>query len=464
MYTLKRDKKSGIWHVYFVDRDGKRFRQTTKHEDKARARAVADDLYLRHADPTHSAADTTTVRAAADGLMIALVNEAKPESTREFYAQKLGHVLRLFGESLPMSRVDAKRVDGFIETRKLEGAKPSTIAKELVAIRRMLKHARRRGEFNKEISQVMPVTFSAQYEPRTRRIDYETAWSLIRVLPKDAGRYVAFTCATSSRDAGARRALGADYDRTRRRIVVRDLKTAASTREVPVVAITQAFADHAFDGLKPGSFVFGGTYSGALHALQRACKRLNIEPVTSNDLRRSLAHWLRAAGVPRDIASEFFAHVDERMMAKVYGKFDADELAARLDKILDESWKKSSDSAESAETTEHETPGKRGGSSGVGGAGGLCNPLPNHLATSPRTGEPTGNRFSSLHPSSNLDESWIDAHITRRIHELKAEAAAEEEHLLRWRSCIQLATVGTQEAEEQLRAHLVELVRSLGAR
>lgn len=455
MYTLKRDPESRRFVVSFVDRDGKRFRKSTRKTDRAEARAVADRWYQRHSDPTYAAADATTVREAADGLMRALVNENKPPATQQFYAQKIGHVCRLFGDGRALSKVDAKLVDAYIETRKGEGAAPSTVAKELVAMRRMLKHARRRGEFDKEISQVMPVSFDPQYVPRTRRIDVETAWRLIAALPKDAGRYVAFTCATSSRDAGARRALGGDYDRERGRILVRDRKTEASTRAVPVVSITKAFADHAFADLKPGAHVFGGTYPGALHALQRACKRMGIEPVTSNDLRRSLAHWLRQAGVPRDIAAEFFAHVDDRMMGQVYGKLDADELADRLNKILPDSWQTPASSKDAVDAADSKTPDKKPGGGGSGGSGRLCNPLPNHLATSPN-----GEEANAV--SENLPASWLDLFLRRRIQELRAEAANDELVVVLVHECVALSGVRTQAAESRLRENLNRLAGLVG--
>lgn len=61
-YTLNRDPDSGKWHVYFLNRQGRRVRKTTKQVDKRKATAVADDLYRRHADPTYQAAHEALVR------------------------------------------------------------------------------------------------------------------------------------------------------------------------------------------------------------------------------------------------------------------------------------------------------------------------------------------------------------------------------------------------------------------
>jgi integrase len=89
--------------------------------------------------------------------------------------------------------------------------------------------------------------------------------------------------------------------------------------------VTESFARYAFQDVAPDQFVAQGL--GSLrHALERACKRLKLAPLSPNDLRRSVAHWLLQRGVPRDAAAAFMGHGSTNMLDLVYGKLDAKEL------------------------------------------------------------------------------------------------------------------------------------------
>ena len=349
MYTL--DRVGKYWHCYFIARDGSRFRRSTKRADKREARHVADAWYLRHADPTYQAAHHTTVGDGIQQLKLAKVDAQKSAGTMHFYQVKTDHLARVLGEGRKLATIDAKVVDAFIATRKQEGAKANTISKELTALRQMLKHARRRGEFDKELSQVMPVQFATGYVPRTRKLTIDDAWRLIHQLPEGVGRYVAYTLATTSRDTGALRARGRDIGPLG--IRVDDRKTKRSVRTVPFTPVTEPFARHAFDGVGDDEPVASGV-SSARHAMQRACDGLGMPRVSSNDLRRSVAHWFRKEQIPLPLIAEFFGHGDTRMLEKVYGKLDADELR----KSLEGSWKKPSkivdpeDSMEASDLTD----------------------------------------------------------------------------------------------------------------
>lgn len=326
MYTLHRIGNK--WHVYFRDRDGNRVRQTTKQTEKSKARAVADDLYRRLADPTYRAANETTIATAAQWLVSELRNTGKSEQTvGHFYNIKLRQIKRLLGADTPLTAVTAASVDKYIEDRRKEGASSNTISKELTALRQLLKRARRGGHFDREISQVLPVGFATGYEPRSRKITQEQCWQLIAEVPDNVGRYIAFVAATSARDAAVRRAMGAD--RTAAGILVRDKKTQLSERTVPITPVTQAFADHAFAGVSPNQRVAPSTTS-VRHALERACARLQMPRISPNDIRRSVAHWLLAEDVPRPLVSAWMGHASTRMLDRVYGKLDPSELAAAM--------------------------------------------------------------------------------------------------------------------------------------
>ncbi len=311
---------------------------------KSRAHAIAKEWERKHADPTHQAAHSTTLATAADQVTSALQDRGRSPETIKFYSVKLSHIGRVLGADTPLAAVTAARVDEYIAARKREGAAKYTISKELTCLRMLLKHARRRGEFDREVSQVMPVAFATGYKPRTRRLTIEEAWQLIAELPDGPARYVAFVCATTARDAAVARAKGRDL--SERGIRVHDRKTRGSTRTVPLTAITEAFARRAFDGIGPEALVAAGV-SSVRHAFDRAAKRLGMAHVSPNDLRRSVAHWLLEAGVPRDVAAAFMGHGSTKMLDLVYGKLDAVEIGSAIARALGP--RQPSESAERAE-------------------------------------------------------------------------------------------------------------------
>lgn len=376
-YTLNRDPKSGRWHLYFLDREGLRVRKTTKQTDKRKAVAVADDIYRRYGDPTYRAANEATLATGATALIEHLTNKGRSKETIDnFYQKKLGHLFRVLNEDRSLSTVDAKLVDSYIADRRKEGAKSYTISKELTALRMLLKVARRRGEFDKEVSQVMPIGFATKYKPRERKVTREEAWRLIHELPESAARYVAFVAATTARDSAVTRALGkhlqGDF------VKVYDFKTRRSLREVPITKLTREFVDYAFRDIGEDDHVVVGS-SSVRHALDRACRRLSLctacrqlqkekrpercsgctasafAHISPNDIRRSAAHWLQLEGVPLPVIAGVMGHADTRMLERVYGKLDPRELARMLEMTLEGSWKNRRGSKETEETEEAKT-------------------------------------------------------------------------------------------------------------
>jgi hypothetical protein len=69
-------------------------------------------------------------------------------------------------------------VDGYISRRRAEGAADTTIAKELVVLRKSLRLAIRAGLWRGRVDEVIPIAFSPGYEPRKRAL---TADELLNV-------------------------------------------------------------------------------------------------------------------------------------------------------------------------------------------------------------------------------------------------------------------------------------------
>ena len=67
-------------------------------------------------------------------------------------------------------------------------------------------------------------------------------------------------------------------------------------------------------------------WSNVRRDLADACAKLGIEPVTPNDLRRTLGTWLRADGVEPQLIGAMMGHADSRMVERVYGRLPTDAL------------------------------------------------------------------------------------------------------------------------------------------
>jgi hypothetical protein len=85
----------------------------------------------------------------------------KSTSTANFYKAKAGHWTRLLESNaagnyvpFPLAKLHARDVDGYISTRRAEGASESTISKELITLRAALKLAKRAGIWKGDIMEI----------------------------------------------------------------------------------------------------------------------------------------------------------------------------------------------------------------------------------------------------------------------------------------------------------------------
>lgn len=322
-------KRKGIWYFDSKGPDGKRVRRTTKQTDKSRANQIALKFYSEFLDPLRPA-QSHTLGDCIKHVEQEIRQSKRSAATIRFYLQKFEQIRRHFGDNYPLTKLTALEVDGYILAR-LRVVTAHTVHKELGTMRLMLTSCTRRGYYSTPLERVMPADFDKDYSPRERWVQQEDAWRLIDDLSVSCARYAAFVFASTARHAAVTRALATDYDGSK--ILVRDYKTKKAFRHVPVNRITKPFADRAFKG-SSGLLYEGMTATAIRHGLTNACKRLGLPNLTPNDLRRSVAHWLRAAGVPLDQVADIFGHASTQMIERIYGVRDSDELAAAVNRSL----------------------------------------------------------------------------------------------------------------------------------
>jgi integrase len=314
----KRGESRFYW-VYFVTPDGRVIRQSTGHEERRRAEAFGRDLERRECDPTYSAAHETTLGDAIVNFKTAVKDRGRAKGTQDMYDVKTRHLARLIGVDTPMAKITATVVDDYMKSRKDEGASKSTIYKELVALRGLLKVARRRGEFDKELSQVMPVGYGDGYKPKDRVLDRRELVGLLFGLPLDVGAWLCAAVATGARLSELGRMRRSDIDTKAGRVRIHGTKTVGARGTIPIVSATRPLLDFALEHGREGERLLP-TWGRVRPILDRTRKAAGLKHITPNDLRRTFATWMVEGGVPIDVVARLMRHRDTRMVALVYGK------------------------------------------------------------------------------------------------------------------------------------------------
>lgn len=342
MARIRRRKRGGIWQAYYYDRGGTRQWASTHTTNKRTAQAIADRIERAAHDPDPAPEDPTTLGDALKLLLKDRLEQVRAgkrsEATVRMYRAKAGQLLRVFemdelDERVPfrIARLTAAHVDEFISRRRDELIKEHTIAKELVTLRAALKLCKRRGLWGGDLSAVMPDRFSPEYTPRERFLTTDELPKLLAELPNDYAARACLCIATSANDSESSRVFAEDL--VGEAITIRGSKTENRWRVVPIATDWQrellAYAREHTRGAE-GELFAHHTSDGFYHALGRACAAAEIPRCSSNDLRRTFAHWMRAAGVPLELIAPAMGHATTQMLQRVYGKPTPAELASLM--------------------------------------------------------------------------------------------------------------------------------------
>ena len=335
-------KRGEYWWCSFPWQ-GETLRRSTRCTTRTAALLTAQRWERERADPDHAVAEAATFGTAVAGFLAELERSSKPTSTKGFYRAKCGVLVRHFGADLSLNLgVTAPRVDKFMADRELEPVafdadgkptrtvKANTIHKELVALRQILKRAKRRGEFRRDVSEVLPVGFSPKYVPRNVSLTLAEAASVCGTLAPARAAAVAFSLATTARRAEVFRARREDVDPSGSSVFLRGTKTDAAERHVAVAPFAlQLIAFAVKHGGGKGGLLLK-PWPNARRGLEAACKRVGAPRVTWNDLRRTLSTWLVEGGVSDTVIAKMLGHVDTTMLHRVYGKPKHDAMSSLL--------------------------------------------------------------------------------------------------------------------------------------
>lgn len=348
-------KRGAYWYAWNPI-TGKK--ETTGESDRHKAEAVVVGWRAKAKDPTHRDATSKTLADGYELILTVKRRAGRAKDTIEMYEQKLRQFTRVVGgEHVPLQRLmDANVIDDFVTKREREGVVPNTIYKELVAIRQLLEHSKRKGWVSGDVDAVMPIGYSPQYKPVETFIPYERWWDYVHAFPDHRAAEIAFHLGTGANENEVRRAMRS-FVRDKE-VFIDGTKRATRKRHVPLTRLTRPFVEFALEhapsgddtrplfdhwaskardmheaaaraGLAryvdqagrplPEKLESGAVVGRVLRNKLFAGHRL-IGGITSNDLRRSFGSVLAQQDVPFEIIAQCMGN-SVAVVAKVYAKF-----------------------------------------------------------------------------------------------------------------------------------------------
>lgn len=264
------------------------------------------------ANPVHQAAAKATVGDWARKICL-IKAQTRSEGTADMYNSKVGHAVRIFGRNTPLVDIDANAIDRYIGTRQGEGAKNTTIQRELTCIWQMLRHARRAGDYHLELSQVKPIGFSAGYKPRETFLPPDELPTLLEALTPERAAWVCLAIATGGDISDVERVQPGDYDPERQVMQMRGTKNRHRTKQIPIPDPLLPLLESALGHLPL-------SWPRVSKDLPELCEKLGITRVTPKDLRRTAGTWLSEMGVRIDTLSRFMRHGGAKVTFDVYAQ------------------------------------------------------------------------------------------------------------------------------------------------
>lgn len=326
-------RRGQTYHAYWTAPDGTAHRRSLRTGDPVIARTRLRQLELASTDP--AAHSGHTLGEALDAMFAAM----KPGPTYDSYQQKARHLNRLLDREAPLSSLRLDHVNVYIATRLREGAHPHTLHKEMVVLRKAIKHAIARQVWSGDVSKIVPTT-DPKYQPRDRWLTREQADAVASFLGTHRRLWFWIGCFAGLRDSEIENLCWCHVDLDNLMLQAPGTKTKSAWRKIPIdVELAAMLEDAASDaerrGHGPGDRVVRSwasvrrDLSIAMTATIEGGKRKRrpkgsppwpkITPLTPNDLRRTFASWLVQAGVPLLVVARLLGHNSTRMVERVYG-------------------------------------------------------------------------------------------------------------------------------------------------
>ena len=330
--NLYRRPGSLLYWCQYTDARGFPVEHCTGTHNYAEAEKIAAEFGSPNRDQARAAANAPKAGAETLADCIARFVDCaridRSPSTIECYEQKGGHIVRLLGEA-DLREMSVDEVAAYCRNRLDEGAARETVRKELVVLRLSLSHARDRGVMDRDPGSVIP-KFRARYKPRRRWMSTVELRGLLRHLSPERQRWVIVAVLTGGRLSEIEGLTWGDLDFANQQIHIRGTKTDRSDRIIPM---DRELGELLGQMRKGDSEAVAGGGSNVRRALEKACAKAKIEPVTPNDLRRTFASYLKQAGRDSLAVGKLLGHTSSRMVELVYGHLDQRSLRHAMEAL-----------------------------------------------------------------------------------------------------------------------------------
>ena len=317
MAKLRKFARSPYWYAEGRDADGKRWCESTKQTARDAASRVARRIELERAVPRLR---PFTLEEALSDLLDHKVRKRVSESEIQIVQTKGARLLEHFTprfDCQPPS-LNRERVDRYVDARRADGARDSTIAKELGKLYEALRLGKAHSRWTGELDAIRTDVLQAA-EPGDRWLDDPEYVALVLQLYPQHRDYVIVYVHTGVRYGELYRIEGQHIDHDGRRLWVLGTKGEAEYRErwVPL-------SDEAYDVLCARAelhqvgplFPHRWLKPNMKLSLARACKRAAIAPVTANDLRRTFCSWCARRGVSERECQRFMGHSPASLLVR----------------------------------------------------------------------------------------------------------------------------------------------------
>jgi integrase len=333
LYPRRKANGDRVWWATWTE-DKRTVRRSTGCSTKSAAEIVLARWERERADPVYAAANDATFGEEARRFLMACngaVERGKmaPE-TLGMYRQKAGALVRLIGADARLGTFDGSTFQQYIDARRADFAEStgktiteSTLYKEWITFRGILKQAWRAQRFGRDPAALKPSHFGPEYKPRETALTWPQTVALLDALPELRARPVAFALGTGARRREVFAAQAGDVDTSAWTVRLRGTKTDAADATIPIPRLMRHLAES-------GSPPFA-RWPNARRDLAITCAAIGIPRVTWNDLRRTFASLLVQAGVAPHLVAKLLRHKTTAMIDRVYGRQTAESLAGLID-------------------------------------------------------------------------------------------------------------------------------------
>jgi integrase len=338
-----RRSDSLVWWVSFIGPGGERVRRSTGTTDRKEAGALEAKWKLETYRVRQWDAEPTRT---FEELMVAYLQATQAEKRSAERDRWIVRRLRPHFVGRTLDSLRAADVRSYIERRRTDGAKPSTINRELALLSAALNYARRQWEW--EVPNPVPGRKLREGEGRVRWLTREQAnWLVEAAAAQPRARHLPDFIRLAV-NTGCRRneLLGLEWSRVDLRANLLYLEGVHTKngrrRSIPLnQAARQALLNRArfrATHCPTSPWVFctrrGERVAEVKRSFASACRRAGIEDFRIHDLRHTCAAWLVSAGVPLAEVRDLLGHASVTMTER-YAHLAPDNVRAAV-AVLDQ--------------------------------------------------------------------------------------------------------------------------------